>query len=81
MTAFESLVKECMEEASIEEDIARKHIRSTGAVSYFFRSVCRLLFLPELIKVSRTSQGWLQPEIEYVQLGALTVYSCLQICL
>ncbi|KAF9030305.1 hypothetical protein BDZ89DRAFT_1132420 [Hymenopellis radicata] len=50
MTPFESLVKECMEEASIEEDIARKHVRSSGAVSYFFR----------------TSQGWLQPEIEYV---------------
>ncbi|KAF5392882.1 hypothetical protein D9757_000870 [Collybiopsis confluens] len=50
MTAFESLVKECMEEASITEEVVRKHARSTGAISYFFR----------------TSAGWLQPEVEYV---------------
>ncbi|KAF8065052.1 nudix hydrolase 20 [Lyophyllum atratum] len=50
MPVFESLVKECMEEASIAEDIARKYIRTVGAISYFFR----------------TSKGWLQPEVEYV---------------
>jgi hypothetical protein len=37
MPIFESLVKECMEEASIPDDIARKHIRGAGAISYFFR--------------------------------------------
>ncbi|KAK0194205.1 nudix hydrolase 20 [Armillaria mellea] len=50
MGIFDSLVKECMEEASIEEDIVRQYVHGTGAVSYFFR----------------TSAGWLQPEVEYV---------------
>ncbi|KAK7049806.1 hypothetical protein VNI00_005236 [Paramarasmius palmivorus] len=50
MGMFESLVKECMEEASIDEAVVRKHARATGSISYFFR----------------TSKGWLQPEIEYV---------------
>ncbi|KAG7451580.1 nudix hydrolase 20 [Guyanagaster necrorhizus] len=50
MGMFDSLAKECMEEASIEEDIVRQYVRATGAVSYFFR----------------TSAGWLQPEVEYV---------------
>ncbi|TFK75586.1 nudix hydrolase 20 [Pluteus cervinus] len=54
MSPFESLVKECMEEASLDDRIARKHIRCTGAVSYFFRHACR------------TAAGWLQPEVEYV---------------
>ncbi|KAG5643527.1 hypothetical protein DXG03_000719 [Asterophora parasitica] len=50
MQIFESIVKECMEEASIEDHIVRKYARTVGAISYFFR----------------TSKGWLQPEIEYV---------------
>ncbi|KDR77026.1 hypothetical protein GALMADRAFT_225179 [Galerina marginata CBS 339.88] len=50
MSVFESLVKECMEEASIEPEVIRKHTRAVGSISYFFR----------------TSTGWLQPEIEYV---------------
>ncbi|KAJ3874201.1 NUDIX hydrolase domain-like protein [Lentinula edodes] len=50
MGVFESLVKECMEEASITADVVRKYTRCVGSISYFFR----------------TSAGWLQPEIEYV---------------
>ncbi|PPQ71242.1 hypothetical protein CVT26_010984 [Gymnopilus dilepis] len=50
MPMFESLVKECMEEASIGPEIVRKYTRATGSISYFFR----------------TAKGWLQPEIEYV---------------
>ncbi|KAK1216608.1 hypothetical protein PQX77_020728 [Marasmius sp. AFHP31] len=50
MSMFESLVKECMEEASIPDNIVRKYTRATGSISYFFR----------------TTKGWLQPEIEYV---------------
>ncbi|KAF8638680.1 hypothetical protein AX17_002025 [Amanita inopinata Kibby_2008] len=50
LSAFDSLVKECMEEASIEANIVHQHVRAAGAISYFFR----------------TSAGWLQPEIEYV---------------
>ncbi|KAJ7732778.1 NUDIX hydrolase domain-like protein [Mycena maculata] len=49
MPIFEALVKECMEEASLNEDLVRAHARSVGCVSYFFR----------------TSKGWLQPEVEY----------------
>jgi hypothetical protein len=48
MGILESLVKESMEEASIEEDIIRKYARATGSISYFYK----------------TSKGWLQPEIE-----------------
>ena len=48
MGIFESLVKESMEEASLEEDLVRKHARAVGAVSYFHR----------------TNTGWLQPEVE-----------------
>ncbi|KAK2460837.1 hypothetical protein APHAL10511_007307 [Amanita phalloides] len=50
MSAFDALVKECMEEASIEAEVARKHVLAAGAISYFFR----------------TSAGWLQPEVEFV---------------
>lgn len=50
MGLFESLVKEAMEEASIAEDIVRKHTSTVGVITYFFR----------------TSKGWLQPEVEYV---------------
>jgi len=49
-SSFDTLVKECMEEASIEADIVRKYARATGAISYFFR----------------TPAGWLQPEVEFV---------------
>jgi hypothetical protein len=37
MAIFESLVKECMEEASIAADVVRKHTRAVGSISYFFR--------------------------------------------
>ena len=37
MTAFESMVKECEEEASLSENIARKHLKTVGAASYFFQ--------------------------------------------
>ncbi|KAF5325068.1 hypothetical protein D9619_009890 [Psilocybe cf. subviscida] len=50
MPAFESLVKECLEEASIEADVIRKHTHCVGSISYFFRN----------------SKGWLQPEVVYV---------------
>lgn len=46
--AFESLVKESMEEASLAEDVVRTHARAAGTISYFFR----------------TTAGWLQPEIQ-----------------
>ncbi|EPQ50852.1 LOC733379 protein-like protein [Gloeophyllum trabeum ATCC 11539] len=50
MGAFEALVKESMEEASIDADIVRAHATAVGAISYFFQ----------------TKDGWLQPEIEFV---------------
>ena len=48
MGNFESLVKESMEEASLKEELVRKHVQAVGVVSYFFR----------------TNTGWLQPEVE-----------------
>ncbi|KAF8199336.1 NUDIX hydrolase domain-like protein [Mycena galopus ATCC 62051] len=50
MSIFEAMVKECMEEASLGEEIVRTHVRAVGCISYFFR----------------TAKGWLQPEVEYV---------------
>lgn len=37
MPVFESLVKECEEEASMEADIVRNYAKPVGAISYFFR--------------------------------------------
>lgn len=49
-TAYDSMVKECMEEASLPEHVVTPHIKPAGAVSYFYQ----------------TKKGWLQPEVEYV---------------
>lgn len=37
MSMFESMVKECMEEASIPDYVVRKYARTAGAISYFYR--------------------------------------------
>ena len=37
MPTSELLMKECMEEASLEADVVRKHVCGAGAISYFFR--------------------------------------------
>ncbi|KAJ7495346.1 nudix hydrolase 20 [Mycena latifolia] len=50
MPVLEALIKECMEEASLDEDLVRAHIRSVGCVSYLHRS----------------ADGWLQPEVGYI---------------
>lgn len=34
---FESIVKESMEEASLEEAVVREHARCAGCISYYFR--------------------------------------------
>ncbi|KAM5545939.1 hypothetical protein V8D89_000065 [Ganoderma adspersum] len=47
---LDCVVKESGEEASIPPDVVRRHAKSVGVISYFFR----------------TPRGWLQPEIEYV---------------
>ena len=39
MSKFESVVKESMEEASISEDIVRRHVRSVGSISYYNRCI------------------------------------------
>ncbi|KAF8314335.1 NUDIX hydrolase domain-like protein [Cantharellus anzutake] len=50
LTPTEALVKECLEEASLEENFVREYVRAAGAISYFYQ----------------TSNGWLQPEVQYV---------------
>ena len=37
ISAFEALVKECKEEASIEASVVKKYARSAGSISYFLR--------------------------------------------
>ena len=49
-TAFDSLVKEATEEASLNPELVRKRARAVGAVTYYFQ----------------TKAGWLQPEVQYV---------------
>ncbi|KAF8607140.1 hypothetical protein BDV93DRAFT_520039 [Ceratobasidium sp. AG-I] len=50
MTPFESMIKECEEEASLSEEVSRKSLRVVGVTSYFYRN----------------TKGNLQPEVEYV---------------
>ncbi|CAE6450379.1 unnamed protein product [Rhizoctonia solani] len=50
MTPFESMVKECKEEANLAESVARKHLKTAGVVSYIFQN----------------AQGKLHPEVKYV---------------
>ncbi|KAN0136962.1 NUDIX hydrolase domain-like protein [Lactarius tabidus] len=49
-TAFDSIIKEAAEEASLDPELARKRVRTAGAVTYYYQ----------------TKAGWLQPEVEYV---------------
>jgi 8-oxo-dGTP pyrophosphatase MutT (NUDIX family) len=49
-TAFDTLVKEAAEEASLDPRLVRKKARSVGVVSYY----------------RQTDAGWLQPEVEFV---------------
>jgi len=49
-TAFDTLVKEAAEEASLDPQLVRKRARAVGAVSYY----------------RQTKAGWLQPEVQYV---------------
>ena len=37
MPIFESLVKECMEEANFDPEIIRKYTKAVGSISYFIR--------------------------------------------
>jgi 8-oxo-dGTP pyrophosphatase MutT (NUDIX family) len=71
MPVFEALVKECMEEASLPEELVRAHVRAVGCISYFFRYCCSVLFFYHPLnsdsRISdRTAKGWLQPEVECV---------------
>ncbi|KIO11294.1 hypothetical protein M404DRAFT_994966 [Pisolithus tinctorius Marx 270] len=50
MSAFDSIVKEAAEEASIDEDITRRLAKCAGSISYYLQ----------------TSAGWLQPGVQYV---------------
>ncbi len=49
-SAFDTLVKEAAEEASLDPELVRKRAHAVGAVSYYYR----------------TKAGWLQPEVEFV---------------
>ena len=46
----ETVIKECYEEAGLEEEFVRSHIKSTGVVSYMYL----------------TKDGRVQPEVEYI---------------
>ena len=45
----ETVIKECFEEAGLEEEFVKSHIKSTGVVSYMYL----------------TKDGRVQPEVEY----------------
>ena len=50
MSAFDTLVKEAAEEASLDPELVRRRARTVGVVSYYYQ----------------TDDGWLQPEVEFV---------------
>ncbi|ODN97049.1 hypothetical protein I350_08028 [Cryptococcus amylolentus CBS 6273] len=50
MTPFDTIIKECDEEASLPEDLVRKYIKNVGIATYFYV----------------TEAGFLQPEVEYL---------------
>ncbi|PWN17989.1 hypothetical protein BCV69DRAFT_301729 [Microstroma glucosiphilum] len=52
---FESIVRECQEEASLSEDVVRARIQQAGVVTYVYRT----LPLEE-------GGGYLQPEVQYI---------------
>jgi 8-oxo-dGTP pyrophosphatase MutT (NUDIX family) len=52
---FESIVRECQEEASLAEDVVRSRIQQAGVVTYVYRT----LPLEE-------GGGYLQPEVQYI---------------
>jgi len=45
MTPLESMIKECMEEGSLAEDIVAPLIKPTGAVSYRYRYLVWFLII------------------------------------
>jgi len=49
-SAFNTLVKEAAEEASLDPELVRKRAHAVGAVSYYYRTKAR----------------WLQPEVQFV---------------
>jgi len=49
-SAFDALVKEAAEEASLDPELARNRARGVGVVSYYYQ----------------TKAGWLQPEVQFV---------------
>ncbi|KAF1993369.1 thiamine pyrophosphokinase [Amniculicola lignicola CBS 123094] len=53
---FESLVRECGEEASLQEDLVRERVKACGTVTYFYIRT----------KEAGGETGLLQPECEYV---------------
>lgn len=55
MSAYETIIKESDEEASIPENIARKHIKGAGAISYIY-----------VDGSVQHGAGWIQPEVQYV---------------
>lgn len=54
-SAYETIVKEAEEEASIPEDVARRHIKSVGAISYIY-----------VDGTTADNAGWIQPEVQYI---------------
>jgi len=56
MSMFESMVKECMEEASIADHVVRKYARATGAISYFIR-----FWLYDILYCRNANSCWAGP--------------------
>ena len=80
MTPLESMIKECMEEASLPEDLVAPLIKPTGAVSYCYRYLSHFPIIAGLRAsfTSRTIKGWLQPEVQYVSRSKMRLTSLLK---
>ncbi|KAF8719035.1 hypothetical protein AX14_011536 [Amanita brunnescens Koide BX004] len=76
LSAFEALVKECMEEASIAAEVVRKHVLAVGAISYFFRLRCNLNHVRISLKRAFQNTSWMAATRSPVRLSACYTLFC-----
>ncbi|KAJ6603251.1 hypothetical protein DFH09DRAFT_1301073 [Mycena vulgaris] len=71
------LVKECMEEASLKEDLVRAHTRSAGCVSYFYLRRTAALFIGSALTASHAeprTDGFSQKQSSIGEVEAEYIY-------
>ncbi|ELU42869.1 DUF2461 domain-containing protein [Rhizoctonia solani AG-1 IA] len=60
MSPFESMVKECEEEASLTEDVARKHLKSVGEIFSPKLNMCTICFVLQRMTQRSYPSHWME---------------------